>query len=59
LVEHFTRNEGVRGSNPRVGFNLAEALSKREAPLPGLSRACGRYGQVLPPLMEDRGARAV
>src|SRR4051794_973034 len=20
LVEHFTRNEGVRGSNPRVGF---------------------------------------
>ena len=21
LVEHFTRNEGVRGSNPRVGFN--------------------------------------
>jgi hypothetical protein len=21
LVEHFTRNEGVRGSNPRVGFS--------------------------------------
>jgi hypothetical protein len=20
LVEHFTRNEGVRGSNPRVGY---------------------------------------
>ena len=23
LVEHFTRNEGVRGSNPRVGFVTA------------------------------------
>ena len=22
LVEHFTRNEGVRGSNPRVGFGV-------------------------------------
>jgi hypothetical protein len=22
LVEHFTRNEGVRGSNPRVGLRL-------------------------------------
>ena len=22
LVEHFTRNEGVRGSSPRVGFDL-------------------------------------
>lgn len=21
LVEHFTRNEGVRGSSPRVGFH--------------------------------------
>jgi hypothetical protein len=25
-VEHFTRNEGVRGSNPRVGFY--EALTR-------------------------------
>ena len=24
LVEHFTRNEGVRGSNPRVGFPATE-----------------------------------
>jgi len=23
LVEHFTRNEGVRGSSPRVGFRKA------------------------------------
>src|SRR5271165_2624960 len=23
LVEHFTRNEGVRGSSPRVGFNTS------------------------------------
>ena len=23
LVEHFTRNEGVRGSSPRVGFVTA------------------------------------
>src|SRR4249919_1484854 len=22
LVEHFTRNEGVRGSSPRVGFSV-------------------------------------
>jgi hypothetical protein len=22
LVEHFTRNEGVRGSSPRVGFRI-------------------------------------
>ena len=22
LVEHFTRNEGVRGSNPRVGLSI-------------------------------------
>jgi hypothetical protein len=26
LVEHFTRNEGVRGSNPRVGFAPASGL---------------------------------
>jgi hypothetical protein len=25
LVEHFTRNEGVRGSNPRVGFKRVPA----------------------------------
>ena len=24
LVEHFTRNEGVRGSSPRVGFGKAQ-----------------------------------
>jgi hypothetical protein len=42
LVEHFTRNEGVRGSNPRVGFNLGLRLSKKEAPLPGLQSCCGQ-----------------
>src|SRR4029450_13946663 len=26
LVEHFTRNEGVRGSNPRVGFSGGAGL---------------------------------
>jgi hypothetical protein len=26
LVEHFTRNEGVRGSNPRVGFFVEKTL---------------------------------
>src|SRR3954454_17608917 len=26
LVEHFTRNEGVRGSNPRVGLTGAGRL---------------------------------
>jgi hypothetical protein len=26
LVEHFTRNEGVRGSSPRVGFNDRDLL---------------------------------
>ena len=30
LVEHFTRNEGVRGSSPRVGFALAVAFSSVE-----------------------------
>ena len=24
LVEHFTRNEGVRGSNPRVGSHVCK-----------------------------------
>ena len=26
LVEHFTRNEGVRGSNPRVGYEKAPQI---------------------------------
>jgi hypothetical protein len=30
LVEHFTRNEGVRGSNPRVGFPLRATQTHRD-----------------------------
>ena len=26
LVEHFTRNEGVRGSSPRVGFTIIQHI---------------------------------
>jgi hypothetical protein len=29
LVEHFTRNEGVRGSSPRVGFTRRKSLAER------------------------------
>ncbi len=28
LVEHFTRNEGVRGSNPRVGSRLGYVAAR-------------------------------
>ena len=31
LVEHFTRNEGVRGSNPRVGFSEIPAFGTGHA----------------------------
>src|SRR5207253_8038942 len=33
LVEHFTRNEGVRGSNPRVGSRLETATVRLAPPL--------------------------
>jgi hypothetical protein len=48
LVEHFTRNEGVRGSNPRVGFE--EEARTRGPPLfswpsfPGTQRQGGTPG---------------
>jgi O-methyltransferase len=35
LVEHFTRNEGVRGSNPRVGLSQGAALRQRKSPVSG------------------------
>jgi hypothetical protein len=28
LVEHFTRNEGVRGSSPRVGLRKAPQMAR-------------------------------
>src|SRR5437764_3917947 len=40
LVEHFTRNEGVRGSNPRVGFEpilRARRIGGMSRPLAHLS----------------------
>jgi hypothetical protein len=38
----FTRNEGVPGSSPGVGFNLRAALRQRESPLFGGFRVCGQ-----------------
>ena len=38
LVEHFTRNEGVRGSSPRVGSGIFRRASKRVASPRGASR---------------------
>jgi hypothetical protein len=32
LVEHFTRNEGVRGSSPRVGLALQSDFLVADAP---------------------------
>jgi hypothetical protein len=37
LVEHFTRNEGVRGSNPRVGSYEALTRLAREVSFPLLN----------------------
>ena len=37
LVEHFTRNEGVRGSNPRVGFYEAPTRFDPEGLVPLLN----------------------
>jgi hypothetical protein len=37
LVEHFTRNEGVPGSSPGVGFNPSDVLQPSlEGPPGGL-----------------------
>ena len=35
LVEHFTRNEGVRGSNPRVGFQEIPQMRAFSMPAAG------------------------
>jgi hypothetical protein len=43
LVEHFTRNEGVRGSNPRVGFAPGRLRGAR-APRSGRPAALGCAG---------------
>src|SRR3977135_1334765 len=51
LVEHFTRNEGVRGSNPRVGSALlafitglfADISSVVEIPIPLISATIGPH----------------
>jgi hypothetical protein len=37
LVEHFTRNEGVSGSNPLVGFGATPTMAARRA----LLKRCG------------------
>src|SRR5262249_18433681 len=48
LVEHFTRNEGVRGSSPRVGFgHVSIPREPREGPLSLLDRDPGGQGESL------------
>ena len=39
----FTRNEGVPGSSPGVGFNLGAALRQGGGPIWGLDSCVGRY----------------
>ena len=49
LAEHFTRNEGVRGSNPRGGFaqpNPGDAFGDGVAPGPAGPRPLPRSGLV-------------
>src|SRR5438093_8505606 len=43
LVEHITRNDGVRGSNPRVGSPNLQGLLRREAGSYGRSSPGGVY----------------
>ncbi len=58
LVEHFTRNEGVRGSNPRVGFagfageKLCSATLRAEA-------ICNTSLQMRVPTVFDRAQISV
>jgi hypothetical protein len=63
LVEHFTRNEGVRGSNPRVGFSIQACLRPSvrppryavAAPCSTSLADCVRWiGQGHPAILGDR-----
>ena len=44
LVEHFTRNEGVPGSSPGVGFALALGLRNERGPFRASIRLWVRFG---------------
>ena len=61
LVEHFTRNEGVRGSSPRVGFSEIPAFGtgtrrgmSSGGGAPAVSRALDRGAEA--PRRKHRGA---
>ena len=60
LVEHFTRNEGVRGSNPRVGLRPG-LISGTSRPDPRLALVTGGHvspgERVPPPLSPSSVAR--
>jgi hypothetical protein len=45
-VADFTRNEGVPGSSPGVGFNLRAGLRQREAPFGASNRVWAGIGPV-------------
>jgi predicted nucleotidyltransferase len=50
LVEHFTRNEGVPGSNPGVGSSWR--FPRR--PGPELKLACPNFGRQIPTIVRSR-----